>query len=61
MSKVVINGANKPTLTEEEERPPRFEIRDFVKDEKQFSLYIQALRNYPHSLLILNFVDDKPI
>jgi len=48
MSKIVINGANKPTLTQDEERPPRLEIHDFVKDEKQFSLYIQALRNYPH-------------
>ena len=48
MSKIVIKGADKPTLTEEEERPPRLEIHDFVKDEKQFSLYIQALRNYPH-------------
>jgi len=48
MSKVVINGAAKPTLTAGEERPPRVEIHDFVNDEKQFSLYVQALRNYPH-------------
>lgn len=27
--------------------PPRREINDLIKDEKQFSLYIQALRKSP--------------
>jgi hypothetical protein len=45
---VVITGAAQPILTANEERPPRLEIHDFVNDEKQFSLYVQALRNYPH-------------
>jgi hypothetical protein len=39
MSRVIITG---PTGG----APNRLEIRDFVKNEKFFSLYIQALRGY---------------
>ena len=44
----IITGVPQPTggiLSADP--PPRLEINDFIKNEKFFSLYIQALRMYP--------------
>jgi tyrosinase len=45
MSRFVITGAAGGAS------PIRLEINDFVKDEKLFSLYIQALRMSPQQIV----------
>jgi tyrosinase len=40
MDKVVITGVAG------DQAPPRLEINDFIGEQKQFALYIQALRKY---------------
>jgi hypothetical protein len=45
MNPVVITGVLRPDHSiAPGDAPPRLEINDFIKNEKYFSLYIQALR-----------------
>ena len=46
MSRLLLGGPAQPLKTSSVDPPPRLEISEFVNDEKHFSLYIQALRNY---------------
>lgn len=46
MSHFVVSGA-KGGQTQGASAPNRLEINDLVKDELQFSLYIQALSEHP--------------
>ena len=46
MSRLFLGGPAQPPIIFGVDPPSRLEISKFVNDEKQFSLYIQALRNY---------------
>jgi tyrosinase len=47
MSKLLINGSPQPPKVQGVAPPARLEVHEFVKNDKYFSLYIQALRKYP--------------
>ena len=47
MSKLLIDGSPQPPKVQGVAPPARLEVSEFVKNDKYFSLYIQALRKYP--------------
>jgi len=69
MSKLLIDGPPQPPKVQGVAPPSRLEVHEFVKNDKYFSLYIQALRNYPnlsphfaiaYTLLSLEIIYNKP-
>ena len=44
MSKLLVGGSPQPPIIQGVAPPARLEVSDFVKNEKHFSLYTQALR-----------------
>lgn len=46
MSRLLTGGPAEPPKAQGVPRPQRLEVHQFVRNDKYFSLYIQALRKY---------------